>query len=186
MIQAIWAWGKARGKLRDESSCFVQVLSIPYILIWAMSYSLVQWHFTECLWLGSDRMLSCAVTGSLKQQAIQDAKWKWADCAISMATVWSNRGGWGRLERSEKKNIKSQCSEEKQLSMWQQDYIMNLTKHVNKKMSVQLINAYAEMRWVSECMHLFFFLQWIHILHNMDDAYFINMYLKKKKKKLAR
>ncbi len=87
----------SKGEIKDESSCFVQVLSIPYILIQAMSYSLVQWHFTECLWLGSDRMLSCAVTGLLKQQAIQDAKWKWADCAISMATVWSNRGdeeGW--------------------------------------------------------------------------------------------
>lgn len=157
MIQTIWALGTAGKKLRDDGSGFVQVLSIPYFLIRAMSYSLVQWLFTECLWLGSDRMLSCAVTGLLKQQTIQDAKWKWADCAISMATVWSNRGGWERLERSEKK---TQCSEEKQLSMWQQDHIMNLTKHANKKISVQLINAYAEIRWVSECifsLHISFF-----------------------------
>lgn len=103
VIQTIWALGTAKKKLRDDGSGFVQVLSIPYFLIQATSYSLVQWLFTECLWLGSDRMLSCAVTGLLKQQAIQDAKWKWADCAISMATVWSNRGGWERLERSEKK-----------------------------------------------------------------------------------
>lgn len=101
--EAIWALGRAQRKLKNDGNGFVHILSIPYILIRAMSYSLVQWHFTECLWLGSDRTLSCAVTGLLKQQAIQDVKWKRADCAITMATVWSNRGGWVWLERSEKK-----------------------------------------------------------------------------------